>query len=147
MKKSKSSFFFLRPRLQKTKSSATVGDALLVQRKTKHHLFFLFLNLCFVPSVASSMLSRLALVASRRSKETTEALTRGLAASSLSASSSASQSAVVVASAAAAASTSAPASASSASPAPIGGPVPVLKERGQAAVDARLKHEREMKGK
>ena len=89
------------------------------------------------------MLARLALAASRRSKETTEALTRGLAASSLSASSA--QSAVVAS--AAAASTSAPASSASASPAPIGGPVPVLKERGQAAVDARLKHEREMKGK
>ena len=82
------------------------------------------------------MLSRLALAASRRGRETTEALTRGLAASSLSAS--ASQSAVVA---------SISTSASAASPAPIGGPVPVLKERGQAAVDARLKHEREMKGK
>ena len=90
-------------------------------------------------SRSRSMLARLTLVASRRSKETTEALARTLAASSSSAASS--QSAVVTA-----ASTSASVFSSSASPAPIGGPVPVLKERGQAAVDARLKHEREMKG-
>ena len=90
-------------------------------------------------SRSRSMLARLTLVASRRSKETTEALARTLAASSSSAASS--HSAVV-----AAASTSASVFSSSASPAPIGGPVPVLKEWGQAAVDARLKHEREMKG-
>jgi len=67
----------------------------------------------------------------------------GLAASSK-------QSAVVDVVAAASSTTTSPPSFSTSapcpSPDPIGGPVPVLKERGQAAVEARLKHEREMKG-